>query len=283
MENKEYIEFEEYYENNSHHQQDEHDENDFINYSKSKNTKSPVQEGVEINNDDDFELEQEREEMENDFELVKCLNDLKDKNKKLESVNKYQNIKIESLQGELDKALNELRLREMEIDELRSKSGIGPMSPEYKKNLNLNNQINNLNLQVDKYKSLLADKKSEFNGLLEKYNELQKIVDKNQSSEKKLRQEITSKDKQIARLLEEIDKKNLNTPSSKSLTNDKEIEKLSNEVKKLEKQKNELYVAFKKSLKLCSILKRQKVHLENARLLAFTEDEFKQLLEQNKI
>lgn len=282
MENKEYIEFEEFYENNSQHDQNEHDENDFINYSKSKNDKNPPN-CVEVNNDDEFECEQEREEMENDFELVKCLNELKDKNKKLESVNKYQNIKIESLQGELDRALNELRLREMEVDELRSKSGIGPMSPEYKKNLNLNNQINNLNIQVDKYKNLVADKKSEFNGLLEKYNELQKLVDKNQSSEKKLKQEIISKDKQIARLLEEVDKKNINNPSSKSLTNDKEIEKLSNEVKRLEKQKNELYIAFKKSLKLCSILKRQKVHLENARLLAFTEDEFKQLLEQNKI
>jgi hypothetical protein len=282
MENKNYIEFEEYYENNSQQDQKEHDENDFINYSKSKNHLNKLQEGLEIN-DDDFELEQEREEMENDFELVKCLNELKDKNKKLESVNKYQSIKIESLQGELERALNDLRLREMEIDELRSKSGIGPMSSEYKKNLNLNNQINNLNIQIDKYKSLIADKKSEFNRLLEKYNELQKHVDKNQSSEKKLKQEIINKDKQIARLLEEVDKLSIIAPSSKSLTNDKEIEKLSNEVKKLEKQKNELHVAFKKSLKLCSILKRQKVHLENARLLAFTEDEFKQLLEQNKI
>ena len=37
MENKNYIEFEEYYENNSQQDQKEHDENDFINYSKSKN------------------------------------------------------------------------------------------------------------------------------------------------------------------------------------------------------------------------------------------------------
>ena len=58
------------------------------------------------------------------------------------------------------------------------------------------------------------------------------------------------------------------------------MEKLQGELKKLEKQKNEIYTAFKKSMKLCSILKRQKVHLENARLLAFTEDEFKQILDQ---
>ena len=91
-----------------------------------------------------------------------------------------------------------------------------------------------------------------------------------------------NKDKQIIKLLDDLDKKNVSIVSNTAQQmKDKEIEKLVQENKKLEKQKNDLYAAFKKCLKLCSILKKQKVHLENARLLSFTEEEFKNLMEEN--
>ena len=54
-------------------------------------------------------------------------------------------------------------------------------------------------------------------------------------------------------------KKNINIVSNTAQQmKDKENEKLIQENKKLEKQKNDLYAAFKKSLKLCSILKNKK-------------------------
>ena len=51
------------------------------------------------------------------------------------------------------------------------------------------------------------------------------------------------------------------------------------EIRKLERQRSELINAFKKQGQLIEILKQQKLHLEAARLLQFTEEEFSKLIE----
>ena len=59
----------------------------------------------------------------------------------------------------------------------------------------------------------------------------------------------------------------------------RDMEKLVEDNRRLERQRNELMAAFKKQMKLIEILKRQKMHIESAKLLAFTEDEFIKVLE----
>ena len=258
-----------------------------LNIGVGKENELKNNENMNENNDDNNDNDSlEREEMENEFELVKSLNELKEKNKKLEAMNNYQKIKIETLESELEKANNKLKLNEIELNEL--KAGGGNSQSNNKTSTNANtayiNQIYNLNSQLDKYKNLLNDKKSEYKLLLDKYNDIQKKYNQLFVNDKKRNQELVNKDKQILKLLDDLDKKNVSIVSTTAQQmKDKENEKLIQENKKLEKQKNDLYAAFKKSLKLCSILKKQKVHLENARLLAFTEEEFKNLMEENKV
>lgn len=50
-------------------------------------------------------------------------------------------------------------------------------------------------------------------------------------------------------------------------------------IKVLEKQRNDLIAAFRKQMKLIDLLKRQRMHIEASRLLAFTEEEFMKTLD----
>ena len=59
----------------------------------------------------------------------------------------------------------------------------------------------------------------------------------------------------------------------------KQNEKMAAEMRRLERQRNELLAAFRKQLKLVDVLKRQKLHIESAKLLSFTEAEFSKTLE----
>lgn len=58
----------------------------------------------------------------------------------------------------------------------------------------------------------------------------------------------------------------------------KDYDKLVSENAKLERQKSELVVALRKQFKMIDILKKQKTHLETAKCLSFTEDEFVKII-----
>ena len=59
----------------------------------------------------------------------------------------------------------------------------------------------------------------------------------------------------------------------------KRLDSLLAENRKLEKQKSDLIQGFRKQARLIDVLKRQKMHLEAAKMLQFTEEEFVKALE----
>ena len=98
-------------------------------------------------------------------------------------------------------------------------------------------------------------------------------------------QDTSSKEAKLNRALEEVEKLKLQLRESKMDETSKneqirrDLDRMSEDNKKLERQRNELLQAFKKQMKLIDVLKRQKMHIESAKLLAFTEDEFVRTLE----
>ena len=100
------------------------------------------------------------------------------------------------------------------------------------------------------------------------------------------------KDVRLQRALEELEKcqaqlkekENSNEGGSGSAAGSAErhqIQHLTTENKKLEAQRVELLACIRKQSKLIDVLKRQKMHLEAAKLLQITEEEFTKALETN--
>lgn len=103
---------------------------------------------------------------------------------------------------------------------------------------------------------------------------------------KQFEQSNKSKDTQLKRALETISRLKLqlseletSTQKHGSLVDRAMFDATEQKLKSLEKQKLDLISAFKKQMRLIDILKRQKAHLEAAKLLTFTEEEFMRSLD----
>ena len=89
----------------------------------------------------------------------------------------------------------------------------------------------------------------------------------------------------LNRAIEELEKYKLKLKETRDLESNKnveikqELDRCLEDNRKLERQRNELLQAFKKQMKLIDILKKQKMHIEAAKMLSFTEDEFTKLLD----
>ena len=192
----------------------------------------------------------------------------------------FQKAKIAALQTELEDALKQMAENQTKLDLAEKQSGT--KEQQDKKTVD---KMNQLNLQVSKLKSTISDQSLKISQLEKALSETNKELDAGERAKKQQVQTQGTAEAKLNRALEEVEKYKLALREAKINETGKnegirrDLDRLTEENKKLERQRNELLQAFKKQMKLIDVLKRQKMHIESAKLLAFTEDEFVRTLE----
>ena len=101
--------------------------------------------------------------------------------------------------------------------------------------------------------------------------------------------EQETKDAKLNRALEEIERLKAQLKSDELNFREtieafkQEKERLVSDNRRLVKHRGDIVNAFKKQMKLIDVLKRQKLHLEAAKMLSFTEEEFAKTLEYGEM
>ncbi|XP_077867330.1 testis-expressed protein 9-like [Saccoglossus kowalevskii] len=193
---------------------------------------------------------------------------------------RFLKAKVRVMQEELDRISHEYSKRDEENNQLLGK--IKDAEDEKRRLLKTNQSQQT---QIEKYKTISQDAKSKGDGLENQVIALRKELDALKRGQKQATATQGATEVRLNRALEEIEKLKSQLHKSRQGSKDtmdqdkRRIEQLQLENKRLEKQKAELMAGFKKQLKLIDILKRQKMHIEAAKMLSFTEEEFVKALE----
>lgn len=197
-----------------------------------------------------------------------------------EATIRFLKAKLRVMQEELDRVVAECNKKDEKSTTVEKK--VKELTEEQGR-LQKTNQ--GLQSQIDKYKKLYDECKHKNEGLEQQLVALRKDLDSIQRDHKQAASNKNVTEVRLNRALEEAEKYKTALQKAKNQSKDsgeqdrKRIEQLLAENKRLEKQKNELMAGFKKQMKLIDVLKRQKMHIEAAKLLQFSEEEFVKALD----
>eukprot|EP01029_Cantina_marsupialis_P028401 TRINITY_DN776113_c0_g1_i1.p1 TRINITY_DN776113_c0_g1~~TRINITY_DN776113_c0_g1_i1.p1 ORF type:complete len:280 (-),score=84.26 TRINITY_DN776113_c0_g1_i1:147-986(-) len=187
---------------------------------------------------------------------------------------------IETYKVELEK--KDTRIQELEMQNSEMKENHKTLRKE---NENLSKQVNQLDKKLSRAEKFVDISKKDSTELKTKVRQLTREVSEAQILGKRAEKGTSDQSSRIIRLTEENERlkkllrnAKLEHQSIKTESN-KETEALKDRVRLLESNQKDLIVGMKKQIKLIDILKRQKIHLEMAKLLSFTEEEFMKAIE----
>jgi len=136
-----------------------------------------------------------------------------------------------------------------------------------------------------KQKQIVDDLKAKLTAAETQAATLKRQNDQLQRDLKTQQGNVGASEVRLNRALEEMEKLKSEVTKAKSSSKEsqqeekKRLDSLLAENRKLEKQKSDLIQGFRKQARLIDVLKRQKMHLEAAKMLQFTEEEFVKALE----
>ncbi|XP_005996238.1 testis-expressed protein 9 isoform X2 [Latimeria chalumnae] len=193
---------------------------------------------------------------------------------------RFLKAKLRVMQEELDRLSHECNKKDDENISLNSR--VKALEEEHSK---LQRTTNIQQTQTEKYKNLAEEANRKSDGLQQQLTALHKELETLKRTQKQASTNHSATEVRLNRALEEVERyktelNKLKQNNKDSANQDRQkVEELKVENKKLEKQKAELMTGFKKQLKLIDVLKRQKMHIEAAKVLSFTEEEFMKALD----
>ncbi|XP_061612641.1 testis-expressed protein 9 isoform X2 [Phyllopteryx taeniolatus] len=190
---------------------------------------------------------------------------------------------IKMMQEEMDQLLSERKRKDDENIKLNTK-----VKQLEEDRIKLQRTVNIQQTKTDKLKASESEAAVKRDSLQLQVSALQKEMEKLNKSSRQGAAAHNAVELRLTRALDEAERFKSELNKSKQMNRDKTNEEqqtrenLLAENKLLKKQKGELVVGLKKQLKLIDVLKRQKMHLEAAKLLSFTEEEFIKALDWGK-
>ncbi|CAN0321258.1 unnamed protein product [Lampetra planeri] len=193
---------------------------------------------------------------------------------------RFLKAKLRVMQEELDRLSN---LCGKKDDELSATSARLKEADEERARLQRSSQIHQAH--ADKFRSLSDEQAHRADALDAQLSSINKELEALKRTQKQASSAQGAAEVRLNRALEEAERHKAELTRLQQASKDSgeqaraRIEQLSAESKRLEKQKIELIAGYKKQMKLIDILKRQKMHIEAAKLLSFTEEEFMKALD----